>query len=140
MALPALGHLYWAARGLGCFRDGTPCRVSGVDDCAEATFAVGEPKALYAAPWQDSVLQLTATANVTRCPGDAAGCALVLDGRPAAWMEAGVQVWDLGPLPILVEEAGGRFTDLQGNRTLATGHALATNGRVHDHLLAVLRG
>ncbi|UQA55485.1 inositol monophosphatase family protein [Polyangium aurulentum] len=145
MALPALGEVYWAARGLGTWMragDDAPVRlsVSGVSAWSEATFSMGEPHCLLAPPWRDRVLDLATTSATTRCYGDLAGCALVLTGRAEAWIEAGVQLWDLGPIPILVEEAGGRFTDCDGRRTVGSGHCVASNGKVHDHVLEVLRG
>jgi histidinol-phosphatase len=65
---------------------------------------------------------------------------MVLTGRAEAWIEAGVKVWDLGPLPVLVEEAGGRFTDFEGQASLASGRCVASNGKVHEHVLNVLAG
>ena len=65
---------------------------------------------------------------------------MVLTGRAEAWIEAGVQVWDLAPLQVLVEEAGGRFTDFEGRASIAEGSCVASNGRVHEHLLRELRG
>ncbi len=63
---------------------------------------------------------------------------MVLTGRAEAWVEAGVQVWDIAPLLVLAEEAGGRFTDLAGRRTAASGNCVLSNGRVHDHVLRAL--
>jgi histidinol-phosphatase len=73
------------------------------------------------------------------------GCCQVT-GKPAlttqaeAWVEAGVQIWDLAPLPIPIEEVGGRFTDLEGKPTHASGSCVASSGKVHEHVLGVLRG
>jgi histidinol-phosphatase len=78
------------------------------------------------------------TAAQTRCYGDLAGCAMVLTARAEAWIESGVKVWDLAPLKILVEEAGGRFTDFAGKATIASGNCVASNGLVHEHLLRAL--
>ena len=47
-------------------------------------------------------------------------------------------VWDLAPLQVIVEEAGGRFTDLRGESTIYSGHAVASNGLLHDEVLAAL--
>jgi histidinol-phosphatase len=63
---------------------------------------------------------------------------MVLTGRAEAWIEAGVQVWDLAPMKILIEEAGGRFTDLAGRPTLGSGDCVVSNGLVHEHVLAAL--
>jgi len=143
MALPALGELYWAGRGLGSWASdggGTPrrLRVSGIADWREATFSMGEPRTLLAAELAGRVAALATTAAVTRCYGDLAGAAMVLAGRAEAWVEAGVQAWDLGPIPVLVEEAGGRFSDFEGRPSLASGRCIASNGLVHEHLLGVL--
>jgi histidinol-phosphatase len=145
MALPALGETYWAARGLGTWlRAGdaapVPLRVSGLSDWAEATLSLGEPHVLFRPPMLERVAALALSAQSARCYGDLAGCALVLQGKAEAWVEAGVQLWDLGPLQILVEEAGGRFTDLEGRATVASGSCVASNGRVHDHVLRALAG
>lgn len=138
MALPALGESYWAARGLGCWRDGERLRVSGIGDWGEATVSLGELPALLAPPHGGGVTGLIRTAASARCYGDLAGCALVLNGRAEAWLEAGVKVWDLAPLKVLVEEAGGRFTDFAGRPTIESGRAVASNGVVHEHVLAAL--
>ena len=78
--------------------------------------------------------------TIADCYGDLAGCALVLKGEAEAWVEAGVNLWDLAPLKILVEEAGGRFTDLDGRPTVASGSCVASNGLLHDHVLGALSG
>ncbi|MDI3284094.1 inositol monophosphatase family protein [Polyangium sp. 15x6] len=143
MALPALGETYWAARGLGAFRqvgEAPPERlaVSGIADLADATLSLGEPRCLLAPPLGERVSRLVLSAAQARCYGDLAGCALVLTGRAEAWIEAGVKIWDIAALAVLVEEAGGRFTDFEGRPTVASGHCVASNGRLHDHVLAAL--
>jgi histidinol-phosphatase len=139
-ALPASGELYFAARGRGCHRgDGARVQLSGIEDWAEATLSVGEVPRLVATPQADGVLALVRTAASTRCYGDVGGALMVLAGHAECWLEAGVRVWDLGPMPILFEEAGGTFTDLAGARTLAGGSAVATNGRVHEFVSQQLR-
>jgi histidinol-phosphatase len=144
MAMPALGEHYWAARGLGAWRStgsGAPerLRVSGIAAWDEATLSLGEQRYLLAPPLREQVNRLTVSAAQARGYGDLAGCAMVLTGRAEAFLEAGVQVWDIAPLKILVEEAGGRFTDLAGVATHLNGACVASNGLVHDHVLAALR-
>jgi histidinol-phosphatase len=145
MAMPALGETYWAARGLGAWRaagGGAPerLRVSGIATWEEATLSLGEQKFLLAPPLRQQVNRLTVTAAQARGYGDLAGCAMVLTGRAEAFLEAGVQVWDIAPLRILIEEAGGRFTDLAGEATHLNGACVASNGLVHEHVLRELRG
>ena len=143
MALPVAGEVYFAARGRGAWLAAggaapTALRVSGVASWEDATLQLGEPRVLLAPPFAEPIARLAATCPRTRCYGDLAGFAMVLTGRAEAWIEAGVQVWDLAPMKILLEEAGGRFTDLGGTATVASGHALATNGLLHDHVLGAL--
>jgi histidinol-phosphatase len=143
MAMPALSEIYWAARGRGAWvsRNGAePVRllVSGISDWAEASLSFGEFRGVFAPERERAVLALARTAAQARCYGDLAGAAMVLTGRAEAWVEAGVQVWDIAPLKILAEEAGGRFTDLAGRPTAASGNCLLSNGRVHEHVLRVL--
>ncbi|HET7788562.1 MAG TPA: inositol monophosphatase family protein, partial [Myxococcales bacterium] len=107
MALPALGETYWAAEGLGAWmRSGDAAavrlRVSPIRDWGEATFSLGEPAVLLRPPLLQRVAALAASAQVARCHGDLAGCALVLQGKAEAWVEAGVQIWDIAALRILV--------------------------------------
>jgi histidinol-phosphatase len=145
MALPALGETYWAARGQGAWMrrgEGQPerLRVSGIATWEEATLSLGELRGLFAPAVAPRTLKLATSAASSRCYGDLAGCAMVLTGRAEAWVEAGVQVWDLAPLKILVEEAGGKFTDFSGNPTVESGNAIATNGALHAHVLGMLSG
>jgi len=55
-------------------------------------------------------------------------------------VEVGPKSWDLAAPLVIVEEAGGRLTDVDGRRTIHSGSALATNGQLHDEILARLRG
>jgi histidinol-phosphatase len=145
MAIPGEGEVYWAARGHGAWLStggGEPIRlrVSALSDWADATLSLGEPHVLFKPPMLGRVAQLAIEAQNARCYGDLAGCALVLKGQAEAWVEAGVKIWDLAPLQILTEEAGGRFTDLSGKPTVATGDCVASNGLLHDRVLRALAG
>lgn len=145
MALPALEETYWAATGLGAWMrtgDAAPVRlqVSRIAEWGDATLSFGEPQVLFRPPMLERLADLAISAQSARCYGDLAGCALVLQGKAEAWVEAGVQVWDIAALQILVEEAGGRFTDLEGRATHLSGNCVASNGLVHGHVLEALGG
>jgi len=145
MAMPVLGESYWAARGRGAWmqRGGeapVALRVSGIGDWSEATLSLGEFRGVFAPPRERRLLDLSLAAAQARCYGDLAGAAMVLQGRAEAWVEAGVKVWDLAPLKVLAEEAGGRFTDLAGRPSCASGDCLLSNGAVHAHVLGALSG
>jgi histidinol-phosphatase len=145
MALPALGETYWAAKGHGAWLKAgdaapTQLRVSKIAAWEDATLSFGEPHVLFRPPMLERLATLALSAQTARCYGDLAGCALVLQGKAEAWIEAGVQIWDIAPLQILVEEAGGTFTDLDGKPTHASGSCVASNGLVHEHVLRALQG
>ena len=145
MALPALGETYWAAKGLGAWMrtgDDEPARlrVSRVAEWEDSTLSFGEPHVLFRPPMVERLASLALSAQTARCYGDLAGCALVLQGKAEAWIEAGVQIWDIAALQVLVEEAGGTFTDLEGKPTHVSGSCVASNGLVHQHVLDALAG
>jgi len=138
MALPALGETYWAARGTGAFRDGHALWVTDQGTWSEAVLSLGELPHLLRGPSAPAVGTLIQTAAQARCYGDLAACALLLNGRADVWLENGVAPWDLAPLQVLVEEAGGRCTDFAGRAGLGAGQALAAGPALHAHALAVL--
>lgn len=139
LALPALDQFYSAARGLGSWHGDRRLQVSKVADWSQSILSLGELRRLVAPPYGDAITGLAVSAKSARCYGDLAAATLVLEGRAEAYVEAGVKIWDLAPLPVLFEEAGGRFTDLAGGNDLDGGNAIGSNGLVHDHVLAVMR-
>ncbi|MFP5254409.1 MAG: inositol monophosphatase family protein [Acidimicrobiia bacterium] len=134
--LPALGETVWAGRGLGCWSERGPARVS---DHAEVAGAFIMSSSFMRWPG-DAALQLDRTGAVLRTWGDGYGYALVATGRAAAMVDPVVEPYDVGPMPVILAEAGGRFTDLTGAETIEGGSGLATNGHLHAQLLALLAG
>ncbi len=133
--LPALGETVWAGRGLGCWSERGPARVS---DHGSLTGAyVMSSSFSHWAPGR--VAALEAQGAVLRTWGDGYGYALVATGRVVAMVDPTVEPYDIGPMPVLLAEAGGRFTDLEGAATIEGGSGVASNGHVHDELLEVLR-
>jgi len=138
-ALPTQEELYWGARGLGAWRNGERLAVSSRQDWPTANLSCGALARLFESKYGEGVRSLIDTSEYTVAGSDLAGCAVILNGQAEAWLELGVQVWDIAPFPVLVEEAGGRFTDMDGNDTIESGNAVATNGAVHDFVLDQLR-
>ena len=133
--LPALGETVWAGRGLGCWSDRGRARVSGqrsVDGAYIMSSGISSWR-----PEQISAVQ--EAGGHLRTWGDGYGYALVATGRVAAMVDPIVEPYDIGPMPVLLEEAGGRFTDLTGVRSIDLGSGLATNGLIHDELLDLLK-
>jgi histidinol-phosphatase len=133
--LPALGETVWAGRGLGCWSERGPARVSD-----HASLAGAYVMSSSFSHWPPgTVTAVEAAGAVLRTWGDGYGYALVATGRAAAMVDPTVAPYDIGPMPVLLSEAGGRFTDLDGEVSIEHGSGLATNGHVHDELLSVLR-
>jgi histidinol-phosphatase len=136
---PAAGEMYTARRGGGARRNGEAIAVSDIAPLSAAYLVHAGLNILRAGPNWEGFLRLVDATDRQRGFGDYAGYALVADGRSEIYAEAGLKPWDLAPCKIVVEEAGGRFTDFDGRPTIYTGTALATNGRLHDAALALLR-
>jgi len=136
---PALGRRWWATRGGGAFRDGEPIRVSGVGAIEDAHLTYDSVGSFDAAGLTDEFLALTRACWRSRGFGDFWQFALVAEGAVDIALEpSGLKVWDLAPLLVLVEEAGGRFTDFSGEARADNGSALATNGLLHEAVLAAM--
>lgn len=134
--LPALGETVWAGRGLGCWTDRGPARVS-----ADATLQGAYVMSSSFSHWAPGrVAALERAGAVLRTWGDGYGYALVATGRVAAMVDPIVEPYDLGPMPVILAEAGGRFSDLAGGAGIEGGSGLGSNGAVHDELLALLQG
>ncbi len=138
MGLPALGDQYWARKGGGTFKNGVARRVTAIDALEDATVSLGEMGPLLSPPHGPRVTDVVRTAASARCYGDLEGVAMVLDGLADVWLEHGVQPWDLAPTKILLEEAGGRFTTFDGGDSIHLGHAVGSNGLLHDRVLQMI--
>ncbi len=140
MLNPATGDLVTARRGGGAFVNGTRVRVSGEARLGDAFFVHAGLGLVRATPYWDGFVRLIDATARQRGFGDYYGYMLVAEGKAEIYAELDLKPWDLAPAKIVVEEAGGRFTDLEGRETIYSGSALATNGRLHDAVLAALAG
>lgn len=132
--LPALGETVAAGRGLGCFRDGTRCRVSDTAGLAGAYLTTSAFES-----WDEARLVAARRSGVAmRTWGDGYGYALVATGRVDVMVDPAAALWDAAPMPLLLAEAGGRFTDWVGAPRADGGNGVATNGLLHDDVLGLL--
>ena len=134
--LPALDEMVAAARGLGCTWNGRPCRVSNATALEEALAVVTDERSARtrSGAWD----RLVARTAMQRTWADCYGYVLVATGRAEVAIDPVMNVWDCAALLPIVEEAGGRFTDWSGRRTIHGGEAVATNGALHHAVLALL--
>ena len=137
---PVTGELYAARRGGGARLNGRRVAVSDVGEMWSATLLHAGLRLYRKAGVWDGLLRLVDATERQRGFGDYLGYALVAEGKAEMYIEVDLKPWDLAPCKIVVEEAGGRFTDLAGTPTIYSGNAVATNGRLHDTALALLAG
>jgi histidinol-phosphatase len=139
---PALGHRWWAARGLGSWTsragsDPQRNQVSAVAELGDASLSYSD---LF--DWGSKASgfqQLTASVWRTRAYGDFWSHLLVAEGAVDISTEPEVSIWDVAALVVIVEEAGGRVTGVDGAPSPATPSILCSNGQLHDAALALLR-
>jgi histidinol phosphatase-like enzyme (inositol monophosphatase family) len=137
--LPALRETVYAARGLGCWWNGRRARVSDVTDVSQARLSATSTK-LFEQQGRLAVYdRLRAACVADRGWADGYGYACLATGRVDVALDPVMGIWDNAALLPVVTEAGGRFTDWSGNATHRGPDAVATNGRLHEQVLALLR-
>ncbi len=146
VSAPALHRRWWASRGAGAFLDdgltGAPRRihVSGVHELGDAFFSFAGLEDWTGPDVRQALLELGASCWRTRGYGDLWSYMLVAEGGLEIGIDPTVSLWDLAAPQILVEEAGGRFSDFSGARRPDGGSGVATNGHLHDAVLRILAG
>jgi histidinol-phosphatase len=141
---PALGRRWWASRGGGAFvEDGLvdgprTLRVSAVAKLADAQLSYAGLEDWSELGRLDAALSLITSCWRSRNFGDFWAYMLVAEGAIEIALDPAASLWDLAVPQLIVEEAGGRFTDLGGERTADGGDAIATSGLVHDAALAII--
>ncbi|WP_445169397.1 histidinol-phosphatase [Mycolicibacterium sp. Dal123E01] len=143
VSAPALNRRWWAGHGSGAFTSiGSAAprelTVSGVADLGSASLSFSSLSGWADRGLREQFIELTDAVWRVRAYGDFFSYCLVAEGAVDIAAEPEVKLWDLAPLDILVREAGGSFTDLSGQPGPHGGHAVATNGRLHDATLASL--
>lgn len=137
--LPALNETVAAARGEGCHWRGQRAQISNTSGLSDALWLTTDLN-FDTDPGRSSALdRLVRAAGPARTWGDCYGYVLVATGRADVMIDPRMYVWDCAALLPIIEEANGRFTDWQGQRTIRGGNAVASNGLLHDQVLALLK-
>ncbi|MCW2681210.1 MAG: Histidinol-phosphate phosphatase [Frankiales bacterium] len=143
VSAPALGRRWWAARGLGAHTGGSLAQARRLQVSAVATLQDASVAYSSLTGWEEQgrlpgLLQLSRDVWRTRAYGDFWSHVMVAEGAVDASFEPEVSLWDLAPLQVVVEEAGGRFTDLSGAARPDGGSAVCSNGLLHEDVLRAL--
>jgi histidinol-phosphatase len=139
VSAPALGRRWWASRGEGAFCNGAKITVSGISALEQSHLAYDSVADFDRFGTADRFLSLARRCDRARGFGDFWSHMLVAEGAIEIAVEPAVAAWDMAPVQIIVEEAGGRFTTMSGEPRYDGGSAISTNGLVHDAVLEVFR-
>lgn len=137
VSAPALSRRWWAARGRGAYCNGRVIRVSGVATVEEAQLSYDDYAGFETHSLGERFLDLARRCARTRGFGDFWSYMLVAEGAVDIAVEPQVALWDMAAIQPIVEEAGGRFTDLSGRPRPDGGSGVATNGRLHEEVLRI---
>lgn len=137
---PALNETIYATQGGGCYWNGRRAHVSDVTTMKEAVLLASDidifPKSNKTAEWE----RLVNASYFQRTWGDCYGYALVATGRAEVMIDPVMNVWDCWPFQVILEEAGGTFTDWSGEPTIWGGESIATNGKLFDEVMGLVKG
>ena len=149
--LPAMKSAVWAVNGGGAFLDGREVRASKVSQLSDALVLSGTVNTMEDKGFGEGFTKLRRSARLHRGWGDCYGYYLVAAGRAEIMVDPVVSMWDIAPFPLLMKEAGGKFSTIDGKTELfdANGKptapiyegftSIATNGLLHDVALDCLR-
>lgn len=150
--IPAMNTAVWAVNGGGAFLDGRPVHCSKVSSISESLVLSGTANTMETAGYGDQFAKLRRSAKLHRGWGDCYGYYLVAAGRAEVMLDPVVSLWDIAPFPLLMKEAGGKFSTIDGKTDLfgADGKpvapiyegfsSVATNGLLHDVALDCMNG
>lgn len=134
---PALDEIIYAGQGLGAWWNGRRAHVSSVSELQDAVLLSSEVKKTFddRFPLFERLIDST---YIQRTWGDAYGYMLVATGRAEIMIDSSMRVWDCAPFQVILEEAGGTFTDWKGNPTIYADEGVATNGALFKTVMEKL--
>ncbi len=132
---PAIGERYEAITGQGATLNGDPIHVTDVDTVRRAVVTYGGLAGWLQDPWHDAFVELIDGCRRSRGVGDFWGHMLVARGSAEVMMELELRIWDTSAVHVIVEEAGGRMTTLDGSPLEDRSSAISTNGKLHDEII-----
>ncbi len=142
--LPALRETAYACTAQGAWyirgdEPPTAARVSSIEKLGEALFCTSSLNSFRKRDAWPFLERLATNAKLSRTWGDAYGYLLVATGRAEVMVDPVMNVWDAAAVLPVIQEAGGKFTDWHGRRTIYNGEGIASNGLVHQEILQMLQ-
>ncbi len=122
---PMLAEMYQAVRGGGSFRNGERLHVSTINRMDKAVLSVNGMHAMAGERYAPGMMDFMSRFWAVRSAGGALDAGMLAAGQVDVWLERKAEVWDLAPLQVIIEEAGGRWFALDGSRRLDVGNAVA---------------
>ncbi|NLU72039.1 histidinol-phosphatase [Streptomyces sp. HNM0575] len=143
VSAPALNRRWWAAKGGGAYTgrslsQASRLRVSGIETVRDASFAYSSLHGWEERGMLPGFLELTRDCWRTRGYGDFWPYMMVAEGSVDACAEPELSLWDMAASTVIVKEAGGMFTGLDGRDGPHSGNAVASNGLLHEEVLTYL--
>ncbi|MEA2239139.1 MAG: histidinol-phosphatase [Thermoanaerobaculia bacterium] len=135
VSAPAIGQRWWASRGDGAFANERSIRVSAITEIGGAQLCYDDVPGFEKYGLGEKFLALARECSRTRGFGDFWAHMLVAEGAAEIAVEPEVAHWDMAAVKVIVEEAGGRFTNLRGEARADGGSGVSTNGLLHDDVL-----
>lgn len=124
---PVMKETYFASTGGGAWLNDEPCKVSSIDRLDRAVVCFNGLQNNQKWSYRDQVLDFCSQFWAVRSLSGGPDCMMVVTGKADVWVEPSAQPWDLCPLKVLVEEAGGRFFNFEGTDSIYAGNALICN-------------
>lgn len=137
--MPALEELLFASEQEQTTLNGKKTHVSAINSLAEAYVSLGGFNNLQERKYLDAVIAVEKRTLNMRGYGDVHGYHLVATGRADVMFEPTVKPWDVSAYQVIIKQAGGRYSDFQGNEHALGPSSLATNGLVHNQMLKILK-
>jgi histidinol-phosphatase len=132
---PAQNEMLTAGTGIGAYLNGNQCKVRDCNELTRASFLSTDIEHVRKHDFNDAFEELLHASRIHRTWGDAYGHLMVATGRADVMFDPILSIWDAAALLPVVTEAGGSFTDVNGNETIETGNAISCSPGIRDAVL-----
>ncbi|MBI3209759.1 MAG: inositol monophosphatase [Candidatus Solibacter usitatus] len=125
--IPGWSQEYYAGRGMGAYCNGRRIRVSNISTADRAVLFYNKLREAYASEYGPRLIDFMGKFWAVRSMSGAPDAMLVAGGHGEVWVEPSAHAWDLAPVQVIVEEAGGLFFNLKGGRSIHAGNCVVCN-------------